>query len=59
MNTDWHKSTYSNTGGHCVEVRELATGTLVRDTQNRALGHLEFPADQWAGLLASVRTDQL
>ncbi|MEU0490354.1 DUF397 domain-containing protein [Nocardiopsis sp. NPDC006139] len=58
MNTDWHKSTYSNTGGNCVEVRELATGALVRDTQNRDAGHLEFPADQWAGLLAGVRADQ-
>ncbi|MDA2808002.1 DUF397 domain-containing protein [Nocardiopsis suaedae] len=53
----WHKSTYSDGGANCVEVREHATGADVRDTQNRDAGHLEFPSDQWAALIARVRVD--
>ncbi|XKK38359.1 DUF397 domain-containing protein [Nocardiopsis sp. ARC36] len=51
----WHKSTYSDGGGgHCVEVSEGVT-TLVRDTRNRELGHLDVPAAEWAALLHTVR----
>ncbi|RKS05280.1 uncharacterized protein DUF397 [Nocardiopsis sp. Huas11] len=53
---DWHKSTYSNTGGNCVEVREHATGADVRDTQNRDAGHLTVPRAEWTALLAGVRS---
>jgi hypothetical protein len=53
---DWHKSTYSNTGGNCVEVREHATGADVRDTQNRDAGHLTVPRAEWAALVAGVRS---
>ncbi|MFE6450918.1 DUF397 domain-containing protein [Nocardiopsis dassonvillei] len=49
--SDWHKSSYSNTGGQCVEVRETPQGADVRDTVNRAAGHLAFPASEWAALL--------
>jgi hypothetical protein len=37
----WHKSTYSGASGSCVEVAEGQTA-LVRDTQNRELGHLAY-----------------
>jgi hypothetical protein len=47
----WHKSSYSNTGGQCVEVREHPRGADVRDTQNRDLGELSFPAGEWSALL--------
>ncbi|GAA1071438.1 DUF397 domain-containing protein [Nocardiopsis composta] len=50
---DWHKSSYSDRGANCVEVAE-GTETLVRDTQNRELGHLTFPAREWAALLARI-----
>ncbi|GAB2495264.1 DUF397 domain-containing protein [Nocardiopsis aegyptia] len=50
MNT-WHKSTYSENGSHCVEVKETARGADVRDTQNREAGHLSFPAGEWSALL--------
>lgn len=55
---DWHKSSYSNTGGQCVEVREHAAGTDVRDTANRHLGHLDFGTSEWTALLASARQDR-
>jgi hypothetical protein len=54
----WHKSSYSGGGGgECVEVAE-GRSVLVRDTQNRELGHLVYPGTEWAGLLWSLRRDQ-
>ncbi|MEV2275707.1 DUF397 domain-containing protein [Nocardiopsis sp. NPDC049922] len=53
-NPTWHKSTYSTNGGDCVEVAE-GRSVLVRDTQNRDLGHLAYPSAEWAGLLAVVK----
>jgi len=51
----WHKSRYSSGSGNCVEVSE-GPETLVRDTQNRELGHLAAPAPEWTALLAAVRS---
>ncbi|MDA0566982.1 DUF397 domain-containing protein [Streptomonospora sp. S1-112] len=57
--TNWHKSSYSGgQGGACVEVAEGAR-TLVRDTQNRHLGLLAFPAREWSAFLTVVREDGL
>ncbi|WP_304454911.1 DUF397 domain-containing protein [Nocardiopsis sp. YSL2] len=50
----WHKSSWSDTGGHCVEVREQQDAVDVRDTQNRSAGHLSFSAVEWAALLAAA-----
>ncbi|MFV2198335.1 DUF397 domain-containing protein [Nocardiopsis sp. LOL_012] len=50
----WHKASYSSGSGSCVEVSEGADA-LVRDTQNRDLGHLSAPAQEWVALLAAVR----
>ncbi|GAA3748403.1 DUF397 domain-containing protein [Salinactinospora qingdaonensis] len=55
----WHKSSYSNANGECVEVAELPSAMLVRDTQNRARGHLAFSAAEWAALLSEVKCDRL
>lgn len=49
--SDWHKSSYSHDGGHCVEVREAPSGADMRDTVNRDAGHLSFPAVEWRALL--------
>ncbi|PDP88619.1 DUF397 domain-containing protein [Glycomyces fuscus] len=54
MRSEWHKSSYSGNTGHCVEVCEGAE-TLVRDTQNRHAGHLEFQTQEWSALLKAVR----
>lgn len=51
----WHKSSYSGaTTENCVEVAE-GPKTLVRDTQHRDHGHLEFAATEWAAMLGAVR----
>lgn len=61
MRVDWHKSSYSNQqGGDCVEVGETFDGSvLMRDTQNRQLGHLTFPDAEFGAFLAGIRSDAL
>jgi hypothetical protein len=53
MNTDWHKSSYSPNGSHCVEVAEGRV-THLRDTQNRDAVTLAVPAREWIALLADI-----
>ena len=55
----WHKSSYSQ-GGHqeCVEVAEGRT-TALRDTRNRHLGHLEFPATEWKAFIYDIKDDRI
>lgn len=53
MTGGWHKSSYSNDGPHCVEVREHESGADVRDTVNRDSGHLSFPSAEWHALLTT------
>lgn len=53
---NFRKSSYSGRGDNCVEVADIPVGAAVRDTQNRAAGHLEFPMSEWAALLrASIK----
>lgn len=56
MTDGFRKSSYSNDGGNCVEVREHTTGTDVRDTQNREAGHLSFNRSEWLAALAATLT---
>lgn len=51
----WHKSSYSG-GAHqdCVEVAESEL-VLVRDTQNRELGHLSFASQEWTHFLNTLQ----
>ncbi|MCY9786098.1 DUF397 domain-containing protein [Nocardiopsis sp. EMB25] len=52
---EWHKSSYSSgVNNNCVEVSE-GRAVLVRDTQNRGLGHLTYPSAEWTGLLATLK----
>lgn len=56
----WHKSSHSNpSGGHCVEVAETPRAVLVRDTQHRELGHLDFTPGAWAAFLAEAKAGRL
>ncbi|PDP85458.1 DUF397 domain-containing protein [Glycomyces fuscus] len=55
---EWHKSSYSSgVNNDCVEVAE-GQSVLVRDTQNRELGHLAFTTPEWTGLLNTLKTSQ-
>jgi hypothetical protein len=53
--SDFHKSSHSSSGSNCVETSE-GLNTLVRDSQNPALGTLSFSAQEWTRLLRSVST---
>ncbi|CAL9497877.1 hypothetical protein SUDANB121_03392 [Nocardiopsis dassonvillei] len=48
------KSSHSAAEGGCVEVAEGPL-VLVRDTQNRSLGHLDIRTDAWAAFLHSLK----
>jgi len=54
---NWYKSSYSQGGenGECVEVN-LSAGVGVRDTKDRAAGHIVVGAASWAALIAAVST---
>lgn len=58
MDTTWQTSSYSGNQGHCVEARRDAGSVLVRDSQNRGSGHLEFPSEQWMLLLAAATSNR-
>jgi len=50
----FRKSSYSLCQTECVEVADLPTGTAIRDTQNRELGHLDIPRAEWAAFLRTA-----
>jgi hypothetical protein len=54
MTTDWRTSSYSASGGNCIEV---STGPRVgvRDTKARDLGHFTVGPDAWTAFLARLR----
>ncbi|WP_333563785.1 DUF397 domain-containing protein [Nocardiopsis endophytica] len=56
---NWHKASYSNAGGNCVEVAESAGGAAVRDSKSPDLGHLSFAGHDWAALLTLLKADTL
>ncbi|WP_285730007.1 DUF397 domain-containing protein [Nocardiopsis sp. ATB16-24] len=56
---EWHKSSYSQGETSCVEVNEGPHSVLVRDTQNRELGHLSFKASEWTSFLKEIKYGQL
>lgn len=51
----WVKSSYSQAGGECVEVAQLAQGVGVRDSKNAAGPALIFEADEWVAFLRQFR----
>ncbi|WP_348537356.1 DUF397 domain-containing protein [Nocardia carnea] len=50
----WVKSSYSQAGGECVEVAQLADGVGVRDSKNPTGPALVFGPTEWAGFLRAV-----
>lgn len=55
-NAAWRKSSHScgTESGECVEVAVLVDRAGIRDSKDRARGHLAVPADSWAAFLAVV-----
>ncbi|MFF5179216.1 DUF397 domain-containing protein [Micromonospora sp. NPDC000316] len=52
----WRKSSYSdNNGGACVEVAELDTNIVVRDSKDPSGSHLRFTRGAWTGFVRSIR----
>ncbi|MEV2276537.1 DUF397 domain-containing protein [Nocardiopsis sp. NPDC049922] len=51
----WHKASYTNDRGACVEVSEGPV-TGVRDTKHRDLGALFFGPDEWAAFVDAARS---
>ncbi|MRH91500.1 DUF397 domain-containing protein [Nocardia sp. SYP-A9097] len=50
----WFKSSRSEGGKACVEIRHDTESTLVRDTKDNGRGPiLTFPADDWTTFVAS------
>jgi hypothetical protein len=60
LEMSWTKSSFSEgRDPNCVECRTDQDRVLIRDTRNRALGHLAFPRTEWAAFLKAVRHDEL
>ncbi|NHD16659.1 MULTISPECIES: DUF397 domain-containing protein [unclassified Actinopolyspora] len=54
----WRKASYSSRETDCVEVGRLSDGAAVRDTKNRAAGHLTTTAQQWAAFITAVKAER-
>ncbi|MEU6036235.1 DUF397 domain-containing protein [Actinomadura sp. NPDC047616] len=52
----WRKSTRSShEGGECVEVADLVTGVIVRDSKNPEGPRLTFGAAEWRAFMQAVK----
>lgn len=56
---EFRKSSYSQNSNACVEVADTSGVHLVRDTQHREAGHLDFPAAEWSAFLDAVKGDRM
>ncbi|MFI1385453.1 DUF397 domain-containing protein [Embleya sp. NPDC020886] len=52
----WRTSTWSQHNQECVEIARFATATGIRDTKDRARGHLEISATAWAELVRTLKS---
>jgi hypothetical protein len=55
MSKDWRKSSYSGGGKDCVEVADVGSGALVRDSKQPELGHLAFATAEWHTFVSSLK----
>ncbi|MEV6233744.1 DUF397 domain-containing protein [Saccharopolyspora shandongensis] len=51
----WRKSSYSSAQTNCVEVGRIGDGAAVRDSKNRAAGHLTTDLAQWSAFIGAVK----
>jgi hypothetical protein len=57
---DWRTSSYSGTGGNCVQVAANLPGLVaVRDSKNPSDGALAFSPGAWAEFLTGIRCGEL
>lgn len=55
----WHKSTYSNSHGNCVEVSYMPNGNvLVRDSKDTDGPCLVFTPGEWAAFTDGVKDNE-
>lgn len=56
----WHKSTYSNLNGSCVEITRLSSERIgVRDTKDGGIGPvLIFTGTEWSAFIAGAKEGQ-
>jgi predicted secreted Zn-dependent protease len=57
-NLTWRKSTRSGAAGHCVEVANVPSAVLVRDSKDANGPVLTFAAAQWSGFISGVRAGE-
>ena len=57
-NLTWRKSSRSGAAGHCVEVANVPSAVLVRDSKDIDGPVLAFGAPDWAGFIAGVRAGE-
>ncbi|MEV8610441.1 DUF397 domain-containing protein [Amycolatopsis sp. NPDC051373] len=50
----WRKSSYSSSGGQCVEVAVGIKSVGIRDTKDRQGGELDVRAAAWPALLEQL-----
>lgn len=56
---DWHKSSWSDSGGNCVEVGSGERGSVgLRDTKDRSGPMLTFSAPGWRTFLDGIRNGE-
>lgn len=55
----WRTSTYSAGDGNCVEVAMIREGIGIRDTKNRAAGHLTVPNLAWQLFTLAVTAETM
>lgn len=51
----FRKASYSTSYDNCVEVSNLSAGAAVRDSKYPELGHIPFPAAEWAAFLQQLK----
>ncbi|CAM3867285.1 DUF397 domain-containing protein [Nocardiopsis rhodophaea] len=56
--TEWRKSSYSNTGGQCVEMRDRSGEVDMRDSVHPSDGYLTFAAAEWRSFLRDLRRER-
>nr|WP_236572054.1 DUF397 domain-containing protein [Nocardiopsis sp. FR4] len=56
---EWHKSSYSQGETSCVEVKEGPHSVLIRDTENRELGHLSFKKSEWSSFVRDLKGEAI